>query len=90
MKDFINSDINVEEIRPPEKINTFEQEIDDAQFAHNNASQVIKDYIEEVQKGGTIDMHIANEAVQDCMQSVLRTPDAMMLMTHLKNKDDKT
>ena len=90
LADILKSNINPEEIIPPEKTHSFEQEIDDAQQAHSHTGQVIQDFMGEVEKGGAIDMQIANKAVKDCMHSVLRTPDAMMLMTHLKSKDNNT
>ena len=43
--------------------------------------------MDEVKNHGTINIQIAKSAVSDCMYSVLRTPDALMLSTQLKDKD---
>ncbi len=90
LQDIVNKHINVKDIQPPKKIKSFEREINEAQSAHKNTRLVIQKFMDEVEAGGTIDMQIANKAVQDCMFSVLRSPDAMMLMTRLKTKDKKT
>lgn len=87
LKDIIDKNVIAETIVQPKKLKTFEQEIKTAQLAHKKTSQMIQDFMEEVKNKGTIDIQIAKSAVRDCMYSVLRTPDALMLTTQLKDKD---
>lgn len=87
LKDIINKNVIAETIVQPKKQKTFEQEIKSAQLAHKKTSQMFQDFMEEVKNKGTVDIQIAKSAVRDCMYSVLRTPDALMLTTQLKDKD---
>lgn len=87
LKDIVNKNIIAETIIQPKKQKTFEQEIKTAQLAHKKTSLMLQDFMEEVKNKGTVDIQIAKSAVRDCMYSVLRTPDALMLTTQLKDID---
>ena len=86
LSDIVGNQIAVDSIRPPEKLASFEQEIAVAQQTHFKTHKLVKEFMGQVKEGGTIDMLVAKQAVQECMGSVLRSPDAMLLMTHLKSK----
>lgn len=87
LKDIVNKSITTETITPPKKLKTFEQEIKSAQKAHKKTSLMLQDFMEEVKSKGTVDIQIAKTSVRECMYSVLRSPDALLLTTQLKDKD---
>lgn len=72
--------------KPPEKIASFSHEMGGAKLAYHKTSAVVKNVIAEVKEGGNIDGEMAEQAVHDCMESMLRSPDAMMLTMNLKGK----
>lgn len=90
IKEIVDYQISAEEITPPEKIKTFEQEINIAQQVHVRTGHVIKRFLNDASKGIPINSGMATNAVYECMRSILRSPDAMMLMTHLRNKNEYT
>ncbi len=90
IKEIVDYQISADEIKPPEKIKTFEQEINIAQQVHVRTGHVIKRFLHDAQKGVAVNSGMATNAVYECMRSILRSPDAMMLMTHLRSKDEYT
>ena len=87
LNDIVNKKVITETIIQPKKQKTFEQEIKTAQLAHKKTSLMLQDFMEDLKNKGTVDIQIAKSAVRDCMYSVLRTPDALMLTTQLKDLD---
>lgn len=75
---------------PPQKLSVFEKEITRAAEVYEATGKVVLDFMEKIAKGGGIDTKIAKEAVASCVNSVLHSPDAMLWMTQLKNKDEYT
>lgn len=75
---------------PPEKISSFEQEIEHANVAYDNAEEVVTNFMQTVENGGGIDSTIAQKAIAQCVHSVLHSPDAMLWLSQLKNKDEYT
>lgn len=90
LQDIIDRKIDIDNIEPPKKLKSFEQEISHAQKVHVRACQAIKKFLQDAGTGKPIDSHVATGAVYECMRSILRSPDAMMLMTHLRHKDEYT
>ncbi len=49
-------------------------------------SRLIRDFMGNVKTGGTIDIIVAKEGIQKCINSVLRSHDTILLMSQLQNK----
>lgn len=75
---------------PPPKLSIFEKEIGRSVAVYESTEIVVLDFMEKIAKGGGIDSKIAKEAVAACVNSVLRSPDAMLWITQLRNKDRYT
>lgn len=90
LTEIVESKQLIDDILPPPKQATFEQEIDCAQQVHSKTGLVIKNFLQQVSSGRHVDIDIAKKAVYDCMRSILRNPDAMLLMTQLRYKDKYT
>ena len=86
LNDIITHKVSTAAIRPPKKLVSFNQEIDFANQAHTEASHLLKSFISTVKEGESINMLIAENAIHDCMLSALRSPDALLLASHLYKK----
>jgi HD-GYP domain-containing protein (c-di-GMP phosphodiesterase class II) len=75
---------------PPAKLSTFEKEILHTEKVYQNVRVLVADFMEKIAMGGGIDSKLAKEAVAECVNSVLHSPDAMLWLTQLKNKDEYT
>ena len=80
----------LDQVKPPEKRTSFKQEIKKAELIYRKTSSLVKSFMEEVQLGRPINVLAAKEAVSNCVDSILNAPDALMLMTQLKNRDEYT
>ncbi|QPK63091.1 HD-GYP domain-containing protein [Methylomonas sp. LL1] len=80
----------LEHVDPPGKRTSFKQEIKRAGVIHHKASSLVKTFMEEVQLGRPINAVAAKKAVSACVDSVLNAPDALLLMTQLKKRDEYT
>jgi len=80
----------LEQVKPPEKRTPFKQEIKKAEVIYRKTSGLVKSFMEEVQLGRPINVLAAKKAVSYCVDSILNAPDALMLMTQLKNRDEYT
>jgi putative nucleotidyltransferase with HDIG domain len=87
LRDIIDRNILAETIDPPPKTVPFNEEMEAATLAHNTASSLIKDFMSHVKRGGAVDIIMAKHVVYDCMSSILRSPDAMMLLIRMKSKN---
>ena len=85
--DVVEHNVIVETISPPAKLVSFDEEMASAESAHTTANTLIKDFMAHVKRGGAVDIILAKHAVYDCISSVLRSPDAMLLLMRLKKKD---
>jgi HD-GYP domain-containing protein (c-di-GMP phosphodiesterase class II) len=75
---------------PPEKSLSVEQEMEHAEKTHRQATRLVKAFMDEIRYGRGIDIQLAREAVSECVDSIYRNPDAMLLLTQLKNRDEYT
>ncbi|MGZ8163038.1 MAG: HD-GYP domain-containing protein [Methylobacter sp.] len=75
---------------PPQRLSLFEKEIARAAEVYEATEVVVTDLMEKIAKGGDIDSKLVREAVASCINSVLHSPDAMLWMTQLKNRDKYT
>lgn len=75
---------------PRRKKVSVEKEFEKANNAYRETSSLVKTMMDDIRLGNSLDMNKAKEAVSECVQSILRNPDALMLLTMLKNKDEYT
>lgn len=75
---------------PPPKVSTFEKEILQTEKIYKSTRILVADVMEKVARGGGIDSKLAKEAVAECVNRVMRSPDAMLWISQLKNKDEYT
>jgi putative nucleotidyltransferase with HDIG domain len=87
LRDIVELSIPTEYISPPAKLLPFDEEINTAKQVHTSASLLIRDFMSHVKQGGPIDIIVAKNSVYDCMSSILRSPDAMLLLMRLRKKD---
>ncbi|WAR44466.1 HD-GYP domain-containing protein [Methylomonas rapida] len=80
----------LDHVKPPEKRKSFAQEIKRAENIYHKTSSLVKSFMEEVRLGRPIDVMVAKKAVAACVDSILNAPDALMLMTQLKKRDEYT
>ncbi len=80
----------LDRVQPPQKRSSFNQEIKKAEHIYRRTSSLVKSFMEEVQFGRPINAVAAKQAVAYCVDSVLNSPDALMLMTQLKRRDEYT
>ena len=80
----------LEKVQPPAKRTSFRREIGKAEVIYSKASSLVKSFMEDVKFGRPINVIAAKKAVSYCVDSVLNAPDALMLMTQLKNRDEYT
>ncbi|MFK7858664.1 MAG: HD-GYP domain-containing protein [Granulosicoccus sp.] len=67
-----------------------EDEIDAATEVHNLASQTISNLFEEIRLGAEIDGGKVKQAVNGCVDSILRNPDASVWLTRIQAKHQAT
>ncbi|MDD5462328.1 MAG: HD-GYP domain-containing protein [Methylococcales bacterium] len=72
---------------PPKKIASFNQEAENAGYVYHQTSDLVKSFMDEVRLGGSINVVMAKKAIAECVNSVLRSPDAILWMTQLKQRD---
>ncbi|MCW8928849.1 MAG: HD-GYP domain-containing protein [Gammaproteobacteria bacterium] len=75
---------------PPKKIRTFIQEISRADRIFSKTSRLIQGFLKSVDVNQNLDIEEAKEAVDHVVHSVIKTPDALMWLTQLKNRDEYT
>lgn len=61
-----------------------------AKPAFDQTRKLVRDVFDEVRLGKSIDTPQTKEVVSKCVDQVIQNPDAMMLLTSIKNKDDYT
>ncbi|MGQ7270125.1 HD-GYP domain-containing protein [Marinobacter nauticus] len=65
-------------------------EVSRATRHYDEAKSVAKDIMSGLRIGRALDINKAREVVDDCVNSILRNDDALMLLTKLKHKDEYT
>lgn len=84
------STIQRSQAEPIKSLVPFEREIKSASTTYQQTSRLIKTLIDDIRFGHSIDIQVAKAAVSECVGSILRNPDALMLLTQLKVKDEYT
>jgi len=72
---------------PPKKGSSFEKEAVKAGYVYKETSDLVKSFMDDIRLGGNVNVVLAKKAVADCVNSVLQSPDAMIWMTQLKQRD---
>lgn len=67
-----------------------EDELDSAREVHNLASQAVSNLFEEIRLGAEIDGGKVKQAVNGCVDSILRNPDASVWLTRIQAKHEAT
>jgi putative nucleotidyltransferase with HDIG domain len=69
---------------------TFEEEVSHAKSIHTDARDLMLGTIQDVKHGKSIDVQLAMKAVGRMVDSVIRNPDALMCLSHLKEVSEYT
>lgn len=69
---------------------TLEQELPRAQKIESEARTVLYNILDDARFGNSVNTSAAKKAVVDITESVIRNPDAMMVLTQLKEADQYT
>ncbi|MCQ8106157.1 HD-GYP domain-containing protein [Methylomonas sp. SURF-2] len=75
---------------PPPKLGSFETEIGRAEDVYRQMSRYVAGTMQQVSHGKAIDTKQAKEAVAECVNSILQSPDAFLWLIQLKNRDEYT
>lgn len=73
----------------PDKTN-LEEELDQAESIENSAREVLYETLEDAKMGRSIRVSGVKEVVAEMAESVIRNPDAMVVLSQLKNADEYT
>lgn len=72
---------------PPKKLSHFEDEIRRADEVYHSTEGLVFDFMDRITRGEGIDTKLAKQAVAECVNSIMHSPDASLWLTQLKNKD---
>lgn len=74
----------------PKRTSNFSEQFTYAETIFHETSSLVKGFMEEVALGRAINVEIAKKAVAECVQSIIKSPDALMWLTQLKSRDEYT
>ncbi len=66
------------------------KDIEATKATHQQTSNLIKTFIDEIRFGQSPDIQLAKGAVAECVASVVRNPETMLFLTRLSSKDPLT
>ncbi|MFM8332349.1 MAG: HD-GYP domain-containing protein [Candidatus Methylumidiphilus sp.] len=69
---------------------SLEKEMAAADATRQETSSLVKSFQDEIRFGNSVDVQLAKSAVSQCVASILRNPDAMLLMAQMKEKSPHT
>jgi len=69
---------------------SFEGAFGAAKNTYQSTSNLVKSVMDDIRFGNQLNVNAVKSLVSDCVDRVLENPDAMMLLTQLKNKDEYT
>ena len=75
---------------PAPRTTAFAKELEVAVTTRAKTSSLVKSFMEEIKFGRSIDVQLARSAVSECVASVTRNPEAMMLLAQIRHKDEYT
>ena len=65
-------------------------EMDKATKTYFKTSKLVHNIMDDIRLGRAFDTNAAKEVVSEAVDSIIRTPDAMMMLTRIKNRDEYT
>ncbi len=68
----------------------FEDEYKSASKVYDTTHSIVKSTMDDIRFGNTIDTSQARSAVKGCLNAVLNNPNTMILLSHIKDKDEYT
>lgn len=71
-------------------LHDFREELSVATGIHNNTKDYINSVLDDAKMGGAIDTHTAKDIVSNMAGSIVRNPNALVWLTHLKQRDNYT
>lgn len=74
----------------PNAVVPIQEELSSAQEVHTLASKTVTDLFSEIRLGAEVDGAKVKQAVNGCVDSILRNPDASVWMTRIQAKDEGT
>ncbi|OQK18706.1 phosphohydrolase [Methyloprofundus sedimenti] len=80
----------LEDRKAPASKTSFEQEFSYSELVYSKTSSLVKSFMENASLGKALNVAIAKTAVSECVNSIINSPDALMWLTQLKNKDEYT
>ncbi len=75
---------------PPRIIGNFEQEMQRAKETYHTTGRFVAELMDRITHGDSVDTKLAKQAVAECVNTILHSPDAALWLTQLKNKDEYT
>lgn len=76
-------------INPP-FIASFEDTFRQANGTYDRTHALVKSTLDDIRIGNAIDTRAAKSAVKECVDTILENPNAMVLLTQIKSKDEYT
>jgi HD-GYP domain-containing protein (c-di-GMP phosphodiesterase class II) len=67
---------------------SFEKEVLGAEATRQQTADLIRSFVEDVHLGASLDVHLARAAVSECVASILRNPDVMLLLARMRDQDE--
>lgn len=74
----------------PQRRAHIQQEIQAARGAYESTSSLVKTMMDDIRFGKRIDTQGAKQVVHECVESLIRNPDALLFLTQLKHRDEYT
>lgn len=80
----------LEKSNPPKKKSSFSEEFAYSESVYHHTSSIVKSFMEDIAFGRPVNVEIAKKAVSECVESIMKSPDALMWLSQLKNADEYT
>ena len=75
---------------PDQRARKLSRDLKPAIRTYDQTSRLVKSLMDEIRLGNSVNTPAAKETVSNCVDSVIQNPDAMLLLSRLKNKDEYT
>lgn len=85
-----DSDVSADTQDKDQGSTTFEREFPKAKQIHNRVSQVFNNLIDSIKGNGEVNVEAISKEVEVMVEGCIKNPDAYVLLSKLKNKDDYT
>ena len=75
---------------PDSRARRLSRDLKPAIRTYDQTSRLVKSLMDEIRLGNSVNTPAAKETVSNCVESVIQNPDAMLLLSRLKNRDEYT